>query len=203
VLDCVWNVMAHAQEADFVLRRNGRVHLNRRGASVQSECWQPRCAPSAVVMLDTLCSEVVWRVLAAHSIRQFPLHFPLPCVTVCHHISTGLYHQITPHLHQIPFALVERATFIFGSFYASYLGSLRSLKGPNHLRHPGPPPQKNTQLQDKKAEVLFISGARGSELDEALWYKPKGRGLDSRWCHCNFLLTQTLTEMSTGNVSWY
>ena len=27
-------------------------------------------------MLDTSCSEVVWRVLATHSIRQFPLHFP-------------------------------------------------------------------------------------------------------------------------------
>ena len=38
--------------------------------------WQPRCAPSAVVMLDTPCSEVVWRVLAIHSISQFPLHFP-------------------------------------------------------------------------------------------------------------------------------
>ena len=33
------------------------------------------CA-SAVVMLDTPCSEVVRRVLATHSIRQFPLHFP-------------------------------------------------------------------------------------------------------------------------------
>jgi len=33
------------------------------------------CA-SAVVMLDTPCSEVVWSVLATHSIRQFPLHFP-------------------------------------------------------------------------------------------------------------------------------
>jgi hypothetical protein len=32
--------------------------------------------PSAVVMLDAPCSEVVWRVLATHSIRQFPLHFP-------------------------------------------------------------------------------------------------------------------------------
>jgi hypothetical protein len=31
------------------------------------------------------------RVLATHYIRQFPLHFPSPCVTVCHHISTGLY----------------------------------------------------------------------------------------------------------------
>ena len=35
------------------------------------------CA-SAVVKLDTPCSEVVWRVLAAHSIRQFPLYFPSP-----------------------------------------------------------------------------------------------------------------------------
>jgi len=29
-------MMAHAQKPDFVFRRNGRVHLNRRGASVQS-----------------------------------------------------------------------------------------------------------------------------------------------------------------------
>jgi len=28
--------MAHAQKPDLVFRRNGRVHLNRRGASVQS-----------------------------------------------------------------------------------------------------------------------------------------------------------------------
>jgi len=29
-------------------------------------------------MVDTPCSEVVWRVLATHSFRQFPLHFPPP-----------------------------------------------------------------------------------------------------------------------------
>jgi len=45
-------------------------------------------------MLNTPSSEVVWRVLSTHSIRQFPLHFPLPCVTVCHHISTGVYHGV-------------------------------------------------------------------------------------------------------------
>jgi hypothetical protein len=49
------------------------------------------CA-SAVVMLDTPCSEVVVKSTG------YPLHspvspsLPLPCVTVCHHISTGLYH---------------------------------------------------------------------------------------------------------------
>jgi hypothetical protein len=37
---------------------------------------------AAAVMLDTPCSVVVRRVLATHSIRQFPLHFPArasPC----------------------------------------------------------------------------------------------------------------------------
>ena len=46
---------------------------------------------SAVVMLDTACSEVVWRVLATHCIRQFTSSFPLQCVTMCHHVSTALY----------------------------------------------------------------------------------------------------------------
>ena len=74
-VDCVWNVMAHAQKPDFVFRRNGRVHLNRRGRQFSRLLAAELCA-SAVVMLDTSCSEVAWRVLASHSIRQFPLHFP-------------------------------------------------------------------------------------------------------------------------------
>ena len=75
VVDCVWNVMAHAQKQDFVFRRNGQVHLNRRGRQFSRLLAAEVCA-SAVVMLDIPCSEVVWRVLATHSIRQFPLHFP-------------------------------------------------------------------------------------------------------------------------------
>jgi hypothetical protein len=74
VVDCVWNVMAHAQKPDFVFWRNGRVHLNRRGRQFCRLLAAEVCA-SAVVMLDTPCSEGVWRVLATHSIRQFPLHF--------------------------------------------------------------------------------------------------------------------------------
>jgi len=35
-VEASWNVMAHAQKPYFVFRRNGRVHVNRRGASVQS-----------------------------------------------------------------------------------------------------------------------------------------------------------------------
>ena len=88
-LDCVWNVMAHAQKPDFVFRRNGWVHLNRQGPQFSRLLAAEVCA-SAVVMLDTPRFEVVKGT-------GYPLHLPvspsipLPGVAVCHHISTGLY----------------------------------------------------------------------------------------------------------------
>jgi len=66
--------MAHAQKPDFVFPRNGLVRLNRRGRQFCRLLAAEVCA-SAVVMLDTPCSKEVWRVLATHSIRQFPLRF--------------------------------------------------------------------------------------------------------------------------------
>ena len=74
-LEASWNVMAHARKPDFVFRRNGRVYLNRRGRQFSRLLAAEACV-SAVVMLDTPCSEVVWRVLATHSFHQFPLHLP-------------------------------------------------------------------------------------------------------------------------------
>jgi hypothetical protein len=67
--------MAHAQKPYFVFRRKGRVNLNRRGCQFSRLLAAEVCA-SAVVMLDTPCYEVVRRVLATHSTRKFPLHFP-------------------------------------------------------------------------------------------------------------------------------
>ena len=67
--------MAHTQKPDFVFLRNGRVHLNRQGHQFSRLLAAKVCA-SAVVMLGTPCSEVLCRVLATHSICQFPLHFP-------------------------------------------------------------------------------------------------------------------------------
>jgi len=77
--------MAHAQKPDFVFWRNGRVHLSRRGRKFSRLLVAEVCASAVVmvVMLETPCFVVVWRVLATHSIRQFPLHFPSrasPCV---------------------------------------------------------------------------------------------------------------------------
>ena len=91
-----WNVIAHAQKPDFVFRRNGRVHLNRRRRQFSRLLAAEVCA-SAVVILDTPCSEVVWRVLATHSIRQFPLHFP-----TLHHRVTSHFNWSLPELrHQL------------------------------------------------------------------------------------------------------
>jgi hypothetical protein len=61
-------------ETRFRLSAKGQVHLNRRGRQLSRLLAAEVCA-SAVVMLDTPCSEVVWRVLSTHSIRHFPLHF--------------------------------------------------------------------------------------------------------------------------------
>jgi hypothetical protein len=85
-VECVWNVMAHAQKPDFVFRRNGRVHLNRQGRQFSRLVAAEVCA-SSVVMLDTPVS----------------LSLPHPCVTMCHHISTGLYMCI--HVNRLLFLL--------------------------------------------------------------------------------------------------
>jgi hypothetical protein len=86
--------MAHAQKPDFVFRRNGRVHLNRRGRQFSRLLAAEVCA-SAVVVLDTPRSEVVWRVVATHSFRQFPLHLPSrasPCaIRFQTHATTAVF----------------------------------------------------------------------------------------------------------------
>jgi hypothetical protein len=56
--DSVWNVMAHVRKPDFVFRRIGRVYLNLRGRQFSRLLAAEMCV-SAVVMLDTPCSEIV------------------------------------------------------------------------------------------------------------------------------------------------
>jgi hypothetical protein len=76
-LDCVWNVMAHAQKPDFVCPRNGRVHLNRKGGQfsllLAGELYTSACR--VCTARASLCSAVMWRLLVTHSILSFPLHF--------------------------------------------------------------------------------------------------------------------------------
>ena len=93
IVDCVWNVMAHAQKPHFVFRRNGRVHLNRRGASVQSTTGSRGVHISGSNAGYTMFpGSVKGTGYPPHSLVSHSL--PLPCVTVCHHISTGLYYCV-------------------------------------------------------------------------------------------------------------
>ena len=96
-VDCILNVMAHMRKPDFVFRQNGWFHLNQWGRQF-SRLLAADVRASAVVMvvmLDTPCSAVVWRVLYPLQSPVSP-SLPLPCVTVCHHISTGVYHKLQP-----------------------------------------------------------------------------------------------------------
>jgi len=81
---CVWNVMAHAQKPDFVFRRNGRVHLNRRGRQF-SRLLAPELCASAVVMLDTPRSELVWEYWLPSPFASFPFTSP----PVLHRVPSG------------------------------------------------------------------------------------------------------------------
>jgi hypothetical protein len=90
--------MAQAQKPDFVFRRNGRVHLevvhlNRRGASVHSTTGS-----RGVRISGSNGSNAGYTMFQGSMMSTgYPLHspvslsLPLPCVTVCHHISTGVY----------------------------------------------------------------------------------------------------------------
>jgi len=95
VVDRVWNVTAQAQSPDFVFRRKGRVHLNRPGGgSVQSTTGS-----RGVCISGSNAGYIVFWVSVKGT--GYPLHSPVssslsfPCVTVCHHFSTGLYFSLS------------------------------------------------------------------------------------------------------------
>jgi hypothetical protein len=83
--------MAHAQTPDFVFRLNGRAYLNRRGRQFSRQLVRQLCTSACRVYTAraSLCSAVMWRLLATHSILVSPSL--LPCVTTCHHISNAVY----------------------------------------------------------------------------------------------------------------
>ena len=90
-----WNVMAHAQKPDFVFRAKRTIPFKSAAGRQFSRLLAAEVCGSALIMLDTPCSEVVWRVLATYSIRQFPLHFPSrasPCAITFQLNSNLRYH---------------------------------------------------------------------------------------------------------------
>jgi hypothetical protein len=88
LVDCVWNVMAHAQKPEFVFRRNGRVNLNRQGRQFSRLLTADVCA-SAVVMLDTPSSEVAKG-------NGYPLHSPVSPSLPLHASPCAITFQLDP-----------------------------------------------------------------------------------------------------------
>jgi hypothetical protein len=91
-VEASWNVVAQAQKHVFVFRQNGRFHLIRQGASVQSSTGS-----RGVRMSGSNAGYIMFR--GSVKSTDYPLYSPVSpslshtWVTVCHHISTGVYHQ--------------------------------------------------------------------------------------------------------------
>jgi hypothetical protein len=104
----------------------------------------------------------------------YTLHLPvsssllLPCVTVCHHISTGLY-QSEESTRTSRQNLWNQFTHTIDLYF--YLNICF------------------TSVPNLSLKNTFLTGHAVAHLFEALRYKPEGRGFDSRWCHWNFSLT--------------
>jgi len=86
--------MIHAQKQDFVFRAKRTSPFKPTGASVQSTTGSQGVRISGSNAGYTM-------FLGSVKGTGYPLHslvspsLPLPCVTVCHHISTGVYNTRT------------------------------------------------------------------------------------------------------------
>ena len=111
-VDCIWNVMAHAQKPDLVFQRNGRAHLNRRGSQFSrllavEEC---RSAVVMVVRMDRTCSEAECKSVT-YFISLFPLHFPShasPCIIRFQMSSTTFIAETVYEMHVGMFFICKR-----------------------------------------------------------------------------------------------
>ena len=74
-------MMAHVQKPDLVFQRSGRVHLNWRGGQFSRLLAAEVCA-SAVVMLDTQCSEVECKTTGSQVCVSAVVMLDTPCSEV-------------------------------------------------------------------------------------------------------------------------
>jgi len=95
IVDCVWNVMTRA-ETRFRLSAKRTSPFKSAGASVKSTTGS-----RGVRISGSNAGYTMFRGSVQGT--GYPLHWPvspslpLPCVTVCHHISTGLYNVCFQH----------------------------------------------------------------------------------------------------------
>jgi len=85
--------MAQAQKPDFVFQLNGRVHLNRWGRQFSRLLAAEVCVSAFIVGSNAGYTMFRGSVKGTGYLLHSPVSpsLPLQCVTVCDHISTGLY----------------------------------------------------------------------------------------------------------------
>jgi len=112
LVNCVLNVMAHAQKPDFVFRAKRISPFKLARVSVQSTTGSRGVRISGSNAGYTMFRGSV-KSTGYHLHSPVSLSLPLPCGTVRHHISTGLYRgccrglkgpgvKLTTHLHLEP-----------------------------------------------------------------------------------------------------
>jgi hypothetical protein len=89
--------MGHVKKPDFFFRRNGRVHLNRPGV-VGGRQFSRLLAVEVCAISGSNAGYTMFR--GSVKSAGYPLHspvspsLPLQCLTVYHHISTGVYQRL-------------------------------------------------------------------------------------------------------------
>jgi len=86
-------VEAHAKKAVFGRGGKGGDYYGGGGGGGGqfSQLLAAEVCASAVIMLDTPCSEVECKTTGYPLQSHVSPSLPLPCVTVCHQVSTELY----------------------------------------------------------------------------------------------------------------
>jgi hypothetical protein len=89
-VEASWNVMAHAQKPD--LSFGEQVHLNRRGRHFSWLLAAEVCTSALIVGSNAGYTMFQGSEKGTGYPLRSPvsLSLPLPCVTMCHHISTGV-----------------------------------------------------------------------------------------------------------------
>ena len=185
ILDCVWNVVAHAQKPDFVFHRKGRVHLNRQGRQFSRLLAAEVCA-SALVMLDKPRSVVVWEYCLPTPFASFPFTSP----PVRHRVPSGFKRTLTNISYHKGAYRVERHSESGQSFLTGIMGykPLRSFE--KHKVTDSA--QNNSHTAPSRTDLLALCSSLIKQIHHpwrdwessvgiATRYGLDGPGIESRW----------------------
>ena len=164
--------MAHSQKPRFRLSAKKASPFKSAGGRHFSRLLAAELYASAVVMLDTTCSDVVWRILATHSIPHFSLQFP------------SVRHRVPPHLNwSLPF--VPSITNCCPRVLTLILLTWRIWWAPNNA---------------SKWQMGFNSAFKGLIMPGRCDLQTDGEG--NKLCCCRMSLWCTRTENSLLHDKW-